>query len=200
MTSKTHSMCVWLAFLHSRATFCWIHMAWRACHPPCVSLGLKFCVKFSFSKYNTHFSENWVVFPFADRLALVVFLLNSYIKCGRWDGHILCDSCPRHMNDTCPWDRHLHCLVWFKISQLSELPHVADGVKNVCGEHPEEDPWRQDGVFHSGSRNSGMQLLTQWYMQMLTQSQWAKETCRESFHVPEEKQGNQERVWEKNVW
>ena len=37
---------------------------------------------------------------------------------------------------------------------------MVDEVKKVHREHPEADPWRQGGVCHSGSRNCGMQLLT----------------------------------------
>lgn len=56
--------------------------------------------------------------------------------------------------------RHLSCSDGFRISQLSELLHVVDKVKNVCRQGPEEDSWRQGGVCHSGSRNSGIPLLT----------------------------------------
>lgn len=60
-----------------------------------------------------------------------------------------------------------------KISQLSELLHVVDAVKNMCRERLERDSWRQGGVRHSGSRNSGIRIKDKVFYSMKE----LRETC-----------------------
>lgn len=79
----------------------------------------------------------------------VSYLSSDYLQNDR---HLGVRSCPLNIKAICSWDRHLHYSDWFKISQIFELLHVVDRVKNVCRDGPEQDSWRHSGVCHSGIR------------------------------------------------
>ena len=68
-------------------------------------------------------------------------------------------SCSLHIKNICPRHRYLHYSDWFKISQLFELLHVADRVKNVCSEGPEQQLMateRRVPFWEQEFRNSGV--------------------------------------------
>lgn len=68
-----------------------------------------------------------------------------------------------------------------KISQLFELVHVSDGVKNVRSQGPERHSWRHCVVGHSGSRNSGASVVDRPSAKDRCMHSWSQKGMTQTF-------------------